>query len=128
MNEIQSSIFEKQDTEESFYDDESEDDVILSEEANIEEDSSEIEETSIHRKNPVKAIRRKCLDCCGGSSHEVSLCPIPSCPIFPFRFGKNPFRTKREMSEAQRQEAAERLRKARFSINSKSEQYSLSEA
>lgn len=52
--------------------------------------------------NPVKAIRLKCLDCSGDSAAEVKQCVIPDCPLFPFRFGKNPYRTKREMSEEQK--------------------------
>lgn len=44
------------------------------------------------RTSPVKAIRLKCLDCCCGSSHEVKLCSVTNCPLYPFRFGKNPNR------------------------------------
>ena len=45
--------------------------------------------------NPVKVIREKCLDCCCGSMKQVELCPCESnCPLWPFRFGKNPFRKK----------------------------------
>jgi len=39
---------------------------------------------------PLKAIRAKCLDCCGGSAREVALCEIEDCPLFPYRFGKRP--------------------------------------
>ena len=63
--------------------------------------------------NPVKAIRAKCLDCCCGQLREVELCPSTQCALHPFRFGKNPFRTKREMTEDQRAAAADRLRRAR---------------
>lgn len=63
--------------------------------------------------NPVKAIRLKCLDCSGGSSVEVDKCPAKQCPIWSFRYGRNPFRTKRELSEEQRTEMVERLKKAR---------------
>jgi len=63
--------------------------------------------------NPVKAIRAKCLDCCCGNSNEVKLCPAGDCPIHAFRFGKNPYRAKREMTEEQRAAAAERFRLAR---------------
>lgn len=63
--------------------------------------------------NPVKAIRAKCLDCCCGQTKEVELCPCTYCALYPFRFGRNPYRTKRELSEEQRMAAAERLRKAR---------------
>lgn len=41
---------------------------------------------------PMKAIRAKCLDCCCGSSNEVRSCTVEKCPLYPFRFGKNPNR------------------------------------
>jgi hypothetical protein len=44
---------------------------------------------------PLKAIRAKCLDCCGGSANEVKLCEIEDCPLFPYRFGKRPVRVRR---------------------------------
>jgi len=69
-------------------------------------------------KSPIKAIRAKCLDCCCGQKEEVKLCPATSCPLYPFRLGKNPFR-KREMSEEQRKAAAARLAKARENRKSK---------
>ena len=37
-----------------------------------------------------KAIRAKCLDCCGGQFVEVRQCWAVSCPLFPYRFGRNP--------------------------------------
>lgn len=39
---------------------------------------------------PLKAIRAKCLECCGNSSNEVKLCTAPECPLWPYRFGKRP--------------------------------------
>lgn len=42
--------------------------------------------------SPLKAIRLKCLDCCCGSSNEVKLCTVKHCPLYPYRFGKNPNR------------------------------------
>lgn len=60
--------------------------------------------------NPVKAIRAKCLDCCCGSAHAVSLCPCEDCSLFPFRFGKNPYRAKREYTEEQRAAMRDRLK------------------
>jgi len=42
------------------------------------------------RLTPLKAIRLKCLDCCGGSRKEVRLCPAKDCPLWPYRFGKMP--------------------------------------
>lgn len=61
----------------------------------------------------LKAIRNKCLDCMCGSANEVKLCPSEDCPLWAFRFGKNPYRAKREMTEEQREAAVERLRAAR---------------
>lgn len=65
------------------------------------------------QKNPVKAIREFCLDCSGGSFTVVKECTTITCPLHPFRFGKNPFRTKREMTEEQKEAAKVRLADAR---------------
>ncbi len=69
-------------------------------------------------QSPIKAIRAHCIDCCCGSSNEVKLCPVTDCKLYPFRFGKNPYRTKREMTEEQRAKVAEQLEKARLAKNS----------
>lgn len=51
-------------------------------------------------RNPLKAIRAKCLECCGGSPKEVRLCTDESCVLHPFRTGKNPFpRRKRAVAK-----------------------------
>lgn len=49
--------------------------------------------------NPLRAIREKCLDCCCMSANEVKLCTIEKCALYPFRFGKNPYRKKKEYTE-----------------------------
>lgn len=59
---------------------------------------------------PLKAIRLNCLDCCDGSSKEVKLCEDNDCPLWHYRFGKNPFRTKRVMTEEQKEAASERFK------------------
>lgn len=59
---------------------------------------------------PIKAIRAKCLDCCCGSAHEVKLCPIEDCSLYPYRLGKNPY-LKREFTEEQKQELIARFKK-----------------
>jgi hypothetical protein len=41
-------------------------------------------------KTPIKAIRAKCLDCTAEQPGEVRLCPIASCPLWPYRMGKRP--------------------------------------
>lgn len=63
--------------------------------------------------SPLKAIRKHCLDCGEGSANEVKLCPVTRCALYPFRFGKNPYRAKRELSEERKQAMAENLRKYR---------------
>ena len=47
------------------------------------------------RLNPIKSIRAFCLQCVAGQRKEVELCPsVDTCPLWPFRFGTNPFHTK----------------------------------
>lgn len=58
---------------------------------------------------PVKAIRKNCLACSGGSAVEVKECPMNTCPLYPFRFGKSPGR--KPMSEERRKEASKRFKK-----------------
>ena len=43
------------------------------------------------RLTPIKAIRAKCLECSCGNNAEVRECVIPSCPLYPYRMGKNPY-------------------------------------
>ena len=50
-------------------------------------DSSEDKNTSNVYIRPLKAIRAKCLDCCGGSAKEVRLCTAKDCPLYLYRFG-----------------------------------------
>lgn len=49
------------------------------------------------RMTPLKAIRKRCLNCSGFSPQEVKDCPcfendgnLERCPLFPYRFGKRP--------------------------------------
>jgi hypothetical protein len=55
------------------------------------------------------------MECSCGQTSEVKECPIVKCPLYPFRFGKNPYRQRREMSEEQKQVLADRLKEARNS-------------
>lgn len=64
------------------------------------------------KETPIKAIRKKCIECSCGQTSEVKLCPMEDCPLYPFRMGKNPYNT-RTLSEEQKEKAAERLKKAR---------------
>lgn len=37
---------------------------------------------------PIKAIRAKCLDCCGYQDAEVRKCASSECPLWRYRMGK----------------------------------------
>ena len=39
---------------------------------------------------PMKAIRKKCLDCCCGQTKEVRECVIKTCALYPYRNGHRP--------------------------------------
>lgn len=39
---------------------------------------------------PMRAIRKKCLDCCVGQIVEVRECKVKSCPLYAYRMGKRP--------------------------------------
>ncbi len=71
-------------------------------------------------QSPIKAIRAKCLDCMCGQVNEVKLCPGTDCPLYPFRFGKNPFIKPRQYTEEQKAEMRERILKAREKLNTAS--------
>lgn len=82
----------------------------------IETEAEEAEETSGAEEKhptPLRAIRRKCLDCSGMSSKEVSLCALDECPLHPFRMGRPVWRKKREISEETRQKLIAQLARAR---------------
>lgn len=64
--------------------------------------------------NPVKAIHEYCLECCLNNPNEVRLCNASECPLWAFRLGKNPYRTKRELTEEQKAELAERLKSGKL--------------
>jgi hypothetical protein len=38
----------------------------------------------------LKAVRRRCVDCAGGTDAAVRACTVSACPLFPYRLGRNP--------------------------------------
>jgi hypothetical protein len=66
---------------------------------------AELELMGHERMSAMEAIRAKCLDCVGGSWNEVRLCTAITCPNWPFRTGKNPWRapSSEEVREARRE-------------------------
>ncbi len=67
-------------------------------------------------KSPLKAIRAKCLECSGDYINEVRECPITDCPLYAFRFGKNPYLAGRKISEEQKAEMLKNLKRYRGEI------------
>ena len=39
---------------------------------------------------PIKAIRKNCIKCTGGSLVEIRKCPVIDCPLYPYRMGTRP--------------------------------------
>jgi len=58
--------------------------------------------------NPLRAIRAHCMEC-ANTAPEVRLCNLTKCPLHPFRFGTNPYRQARVLTEEQKSQLAARL-------------------
>ena len=56
------------------------------------EDGVTVAEFYAHGGTVLKAIKRRCLDCSGGSKSDVRDCAHTTCDLHPFRLGKNPNR------------------------------------
>lgn len=63
--------------------------------------------------SPLKAIRAFCLDCCGGSANEVKGCTSSMCKLKAFRFGRNPYTKRPNLTEEQIAERMANLQRAR---------------
>ena len=61
------------------------------------------ERISTKAKTPLKAIREHCINCAHGSIKRVKYCDI-DCVLFPWRFGKHPYRKKKTGKEIISQE------------------------
>jgi hypothetical protein len=61
-------------------------------------------------RNPLRAIRAKCLECCGGSPKEVRLCTDTTCALHPFRKGHNPFALRRNAPPVSRRDQKNQAR------------------
>ena len=42
------------------------------------------------KSTPMRAIRKKCIDCCGYDYKEVRLCAAEKCPLWDYRLGHRP--------------------------------------
>jgi hypothetical protein len=48
----------------------------------------------------LSAVRCKCLDCTAFQETIIRNCAIESCPLWPYRMGRNPFRKRMKKSTA----------------------------
>ena len=62
-----------------------------------------------HAPGTLRAIRRHCVQCCGGIEAEARRCATTWCTLWPFRTGSDPFR-RRELDGAAHERAAARMR------------------
>ena len=99
------------------------DDIYKSQEGpDPREMSIEALSSSGHEKiSPTKAIRAKCLDCCGENAAEVRRCFLVDCTLWPFRMGSSPFRPKLSEDEKQRRAAVARQNLPRGSRETQTE-------
>lgn len=80
-------------------DDDNEPEPELSEvdETSSNDDLDRIEEKYKKRaKSPLKAIRAFCVICMGCQPRQVAFCTAPNCVLYPFRFGRNPFQSRKK--------------------------------
>ena len=58
-------------------------------------------------ETPLKAIRKKCLDCSYFQPSEVRRCTVIKCPIYPYRFGRRPDKATKDTLKRFREENVE---------------------
>ena len=73
-------------------------------------------DTYLVKLNSLQAIRKFCLECVGWSADEVKLCSDPLCPLYHFRFGRDPSKKKRVMSEKNRKRFIDMVKNRNESI------------
>lgn len=47
------------------------------------------------KMSPIKQIGKYCYECSGNSYYERLRCTVKDCPLYMFRLGKNPYRSKK---------------------------------
>ena len=72
--------------------------VLVREEDSLYDDSSSFafilnRKEVIEMSTPLRAIRTYCLECSAWSPKEAKTCPMELCPLYLYRFGKNPKRS-----------------------------------
>lgn len=64
---------------------------------NRKSDAELAELRSVRRRQPLAAIRARCVDCCAGVAAEVELCEVRECANWAYRFGIDPWAPSAEL-------------------------------
>ena len=75
--------------------------------------SDDVRDSFDSPRNPVKVIRLKCRDCTNDQRLEIDNCTVKTCPLWAWRSGKNPYRSKKTLTDEQKAIASARLASAR---------------
>ena len=72
--------------------------------------------------DPAEAIREMCTECMGGRSNKgykelIENCVSSKCPVFYFRFGTNPYRSKPILSSKEREARSDRAQSNFSTVN-----------
>lgn len=54
----------------------------------------------MRKLTPMRAIRKKCLDCCAYQPREVRLCTAVNCPLYSYRLGHKPSKDNNPINES----------------------------
>lgn len=76
----------------------------------VDRSSVEYIEKYQQRDPPLKAIRKTCLRCQGNSSRGVDECSSVDCPLWKFRYGKDPWRKSKQYTEEELEQLRNRLK------------------
>jgi len=60
--------------------------------------NSELINFAIKTISPLRAIRKKCLDCTGGQNIEIKARPVLKCSLWRFRLSLHPFTKKNRLN------------------------------
>lgn len=78
----------------------------------------ELNQLGHYKRSTTKLIKAMCNQCVGADQNgvrsiEVARCQCIGCPLWAYRMGKNPFSTRGEMSEEQKEIVKQRFAEAR---------------
>ena len=61
------------------------------------------------KQTPLQAIKKFCYECSGKDNKEVEMCPSKKCPLYIYRYGKDP-KLKKTLTEEEKSKLKDRLK------------------